>query len=106
MRRSPATSARSSFSPTIPISTKTLPWFDVHAPLLSLPRLFGTNLANVPAQVPYLHADPELMRRWKDKLQAWSGFRVGIAWQGSAANRTDRQRSFPLAQLAPLAAVP
>ena len=36
----------------------TLPSFDVHIPLLSLPGLFGTTLANLPADIPYLHADP------------------------------------------------
>src|SRR5262249_15462237 len=31
-----------------------LPPFDVHAPLLDLPRIFRTTLATVPARVPYL----------------------------------------------------
>ena len=34
-----------------------LPPFDVHAPLLSLPRILGTSLATVPASGPYLVAD-------------------------------------------------
>src|SRR5262249_1130779 len=45
-----------------------LPDFDVHVPLLSLPRVFGTTLATVPAEVPYLFADPRLVERWREEL--------------------------------------
>ncbi len=79
------------------------PDFDVQAPLLSLPGLLGTTLANVPAAVPYLSADPEWVRRWREDLRAVSGFRVGIAWQGSRTYREDRFRSVPLKHFAPLA---
>src|SRR5207253_5717648 len=37
---------------TIPPSL--LPVFDVQAPLLSLPGIFGTTIDNIPAHVPYL----------------------------------------------------
>jgi tetratricopeptide (TPR) repeat protein len=32
-----------------------LPEFDVHAQMLSLPRLLDTTVANIPSQVPYIH---------------------------------------------------
>lgn len=35
-----------------------------------------------------------------------SVFTIGVVWQGSRDNRVDRWRSFALAQLAPLAALP
>jgi len=82
-----------------------LPGFDVQAPLLSLPGLFGTTLDTIPAQVPYLYADPERARRWRKELQTREGFRVGIVWQGSLVHKGDRQRSVPLGQFAPLARV-
>ena len=85
---------------------ETLPAFDVQAPLLSLPRIFGTTLATLPSQVPYLSADPGLVQRWQKELAAYPGFRVGIAWQGNPNNPADRQRSFPLDCLAPLAKLP
>jgi hypothetical protein len=72
---------------------------------LSLPRLFGTTLANVPARVPYLTADPRLVDRWRQELAALPGFKVGIAWQGSPTYGGDRHRSIPLAQFAPLARI-
>jgi hypothetical protein len=34
------------------------PAFDLHCPMMSLPFAFRTTLDTVPADVPYLHADP------------------------------------------------
>ena len=39
-----------------------LPPFDLHCPLLSLPLEFRTDLASIPAGVPYLAADPCVSR--------------------------------------------
>jgi Flp pilus assembly protein TadD len=83
-----------------------LPDFDVQAPLLSLPGIFRTDLATIPAQVPYLSADPELEHRWRRELELWPGFKIGIAWQGNPAHAQDRQRSLPLAHFEPLARLP
>ena len=82
------------------------PPFDVYAPLLSLPRLFGTTVATIPASMPYLAAQPELVDRWRDRLAAAPGFRVGLVWQGSATYKKDHQRSAALGWFAPLARVP
>jgi tetratricopeptide (TPR) repeat protein len=82
-----------------------LPPFDVHAPLMSLPAILGTTLATIPANVPYLFAESEGIARWHRELSEFPGFKVGIAWQGNPRYRIDRQRSFPLARLAPLARV-
>jgi hypothetical protein len=73
---------------------------------VSLPGLFGTTLKSVPAEVPYLDAEPALVEAWRDRLGAYPGFKVGIAWQGNPQFRWDRIRSIPLAQFAPLARVP
>jgi Flp pilus assembly protein TadD len=83
-----------------------LPAFDVHAPLLSLPRLLGTTPDNVPANVPYLHAEALRLQAWRSRLASYRGYKVGIAWQGDRRHRADRQRSASLAALAPLAQVP
>ncbi len=82
-----------------------LPPFDVHAPLLSLPAILGTTLATVPADVPYLRADPALTEHWRAELAALPGFKVGIAWQGNPGYPWDRARSIPLKEFAALAAV-
>jgi tetratricopeptide (TPR) repeat protein len=83
-----------------------LPAFDLHAPLLSLPRLLGTTLATVPASIPYLHADPTLIERWRGELARLPGLKVGIAWQGSPQYKGDRFRSIPLHHFGALARVP
>ncbi len=38
--------------------------FEVYAPLMSLPRIFGTTLATIPADVPYLDPDEALVELW------------------------------------------
>ena len=79
-----------------------LPSFDFHCPLMSLPRAFGTGIDSIPASVAYLKAPDEHVERWRAKLGARDGPRIGLAWSGSATLVNDRNRSIPLAQLAPL----
>ncbi len=83
-----------------------LPDHDVVAPLLSLPGLFRTTLATIPASVPYLKADHELVTRWCARLQSVDGLRVGIAWQGNPDYDGDKERSVPLVHFAALARIP
>jgi len=85
-----------------------LPAFDFHCPLMSLPLAFRTSLATIPAQVPYLVADPLKTRLWKDKLGPRTKPRVGLVWSGGF--RPDQpelwpvnnRRNVPLAKLAAL----
>ena len=80
-----------------------LPAFDFHCPLLSLPRVFGASLANIPNQAPYLHADAQDVRRWRDRLADHPRLvKVGLVWAGSLTHKNDRNRSMKLARLTPL----
>jgi Tfp pilus assembly protein PilF len=84
-----------------------LPAFDLHCPLLSLPRVFGTDLTNIPKIVPYLHAADEDARRWQHRLADRSPLiKVGLVWAGNPRRKHDRNRSMKLANLAPLGRVP
>jgi Flp pilus assembly protein TadD len=83
-----------------------LPAFDVHAPLLTLPKLLQTTSASIPAQVPYLWADPALTAHWRERLRQYRGFRIGINWHGRAGRGSWRFRNVPLDQFAPLARLP
>jgi tetratricopeptide (TPR) repeat protein len=76
---------------------------DVEAPLLSVPGKLGLTLDTVPAEVPYLFGDPDLERRWRERLREFPGFKVGIAWQGNPDHPEDRLRSAPLRLFEPLA---
>jgi tetratricopeptide (TPR) repeat protein len=78
-----------------------LPAFDHHAPLLSLPLALGTTLETIPAPAAYLHADPAKSAAWAQRLGPKSAPRVGLVWNGSAAQENDRNRSLPLAALLP-----
>jgi tetratricopeptide (TPR) repeat protein len=79
--------------------------FDTWAPLLSLPGLLGTTLNTIPAEVPYLHAEPARVEAWRQRLAEERGFKVGVVWQGARKYPDDHWRSVPLARFAPLAAV-
>jgi tetratricopeptide (TPR) repeat protein len=82
-----------------------LPSFDVQIPLMSLPAVFGTMLETVPADIPYLFAEPQRVEQWKERVAQVDGYRVGVVWQGNPRFGWDHFRSFPLAALEPLAAV-
>jgi ADP-heptose:LPS heptosyltransferase len=75
-------------------------WF----PLMSLPRLFKTDLLNIPSPTPLL-VPSERQKCWKATLGSSSKFRIALAWQGNPEHETrnSRGRSFPLESLAVLA---
>ena len=83
--------------------------YDAYMPLSGLPRLAGATLSTIPAEIPYLFADPDKVAVWRTRLKALvpSGMkRIGLVWAGRSTHAKDRQRSLRLAQLAPLAARP
>ncbi|MBX9679091.1 MAG: tetratricopeptide repeat protein [Gemmataceae bacterium] len=79
--------------------------FDVQAPLLSLPRILGHRMENVPAATPYVFADPAVQPRWKQRADKLQGLKVGIVWQGNPQYAGDRWRSVGLPLLGRLASV-
>ncbi len=81
------------------------PPFDVQASIMSLPALFNTTAATIPAEIPYLSADDVLVERWRERLAPLTGLKVGIHWQGRESYPWDHLRSFRLAEFEPLAAV-
>jgi tetratricopeptide (TPR) repeat protein len=85
-----------------------LPPFDLHLPLLSLPRIFGTTRDSIPRAQGYLKADPELVEQWKQRLKKdhiGAALRVGIVWSGSTGFVDNKNRSLSLSALAPILAV-
>jgi len=89
----------------VAIHESLLPAFDVHCPLLSLPRAFATGLDTIPATVPYLHAAPHEQARW-DKRIGGNKPRIGIVWAGNPVTKRDRFRSPGLASVEPLFSLP
>jgi hypothetical protein len=106
-----------------------VPSCEVQSPLASLPGILRTTLETVPAAIPYLHANSELVEEWKSserevrsvkcEVRSANGrpastphsalrtrdFLAGIAWQGNPGYGYDRQRSIPLKEFAPLAEI-
>jgi len=83
--------------------------YDCHIPLLCLPRLLGTGLDTIPADVPYLSADATKIERWAERLSQYKGrLKTGLVWAGAprrndpASHAVDRRRSMALHQFAPL----
>jgi hypothetical protein len=83
--------------------------FAAYCPLTGLPRLAETTTAEaIPADIPYLRADPARIRRWKEQLDGLTPAglkRIGIVWAGRPAHKNDWKRSMTLKALAPVAAL-
>ncbi|WP_407183407.1 tetratricopeptide repeat protein [Bradyrhizobium centrosematis] len=83
-----------------------LPAFDLQVPLMNLPRIFGTTLDTIPADVPYLQAYPAKLLRWRAALADVTALKVGVVWAGNARHRGDRQRSLPAEAVLPRLVMP
>lgn len=82
---------------------RSVPPFDCHAPLLSLPRIFRTVLSNIPAQIPYIDPPLELVSQWGRRIGQSKKFKIGLVWAGRTQNQNDCTRSMSLMQFRILA---
>lgn len=82
--------------------------FDSQIALSSLPNALGTRISTIPASVPYLVPEPDLVATWAERL-AQSGnprdLKIGLVWAGNPNVRADPRRSIPLAAFQPLLAL-
>lgn len=76
--------------------------FDYQAPLLTLPRIFGTTLRTIPSQCPYLSVEAEYREKWSTLIPERPGKTlIGLVWAGNSY--PDPLRSCGLEALAPFA---
>ena len=83
--------------------------FDLQISLQSLPWIFHTEVATIPAEVPYLRPPATVPHRADLQEQlalAQEQVRIGLVWAGSPLHARDAERSLPADALAPLAALP
>jgi Flp pilus assembly protein TadD len=83
------------------------PAFDIWARLLSLPCIFGTTLATIPAPTKLLKADASRSEQFRVQLDRLIRDqprrpKVGLVWAGRPEHKNDHNRSMLLAQLLPL----
>jgi tetratricopeptide (TPR) repeat protein len=85
------------------VASTTVPQFDFHCPLMSVPLALGTELDHLPAPARYLQADPTAKARWADRLRApTSAPAVGLVWSGRHTHAKDQERSIALQQWLPV----
>ncbi len=85
-----------------------LPQHDLQASLLSLPFLLRTELASIPAEIPYLDVPAVVPHRQAIQealASAKESTRIGLVWAGSPGHKRDLERSLPPSALGPLAAL-
>jgi len=82
---------------------------DSHAQLMSLPRILKTLPNTIPAEIPYLYAKPELVKKWQNKLEKDKNFKVGLCWHVDPIHEKTKSpwslRSISLDQFKPLSTV-
>jgi tetratricopeptide (TPR) repeat protein len=85
---------------SFPKSAHTLPAFDMHCAMSSLPLAFGTRLDTIPSEISYLPAPMESrVQAWENRLGPRNKLRVGLVWSGNPHHRNDHNRSIPLRTL-------
>src|SRR5215831_4938152 len=83
---------------------ETIPHFDVHCPIMSLPLAFKTTMEAIPAKVPYLAVSKNIVEKWRSKLIG-TEIKVGVAWAGNPNYPQDIDRSILLKNILPILSV-
>ncbi len=75
------------------LEDQAIPQFETHASLVSLPRIFGTTPDTVPTSVsliPPLEFDSTTWSFWQEKLDNFTGVKVGIVWNADSSHSPKR----------------
>jgi hypothetical protein len=81
---------------------------DYALPLMSMPFMLGLLPEDVCGDA-YLQAEAKKAAAWRERVHSSAPdakLHVGLVWSGSPTHRRDAKRSIPLAELAPLFALP
>jgi tetratricopeptide (TPR) repeat protein len=84
---------------TVIVHGQPVPLYDYFATTFDLPHRFGTTLADIPAQIPYL---PLLEPDDKTKITRGGRMKIGVVWGGNPLHGNDARRSIPYNIFAPV----
>jgi ADP-heptose:LPS heptosyltransferase len=82
--------------------------FDAWVPLLSLPRWFGTEVTNIPAEVLYWTPDPARVAHWRERFASAGrpgAAKIGLVFAANPASANYAERSMQMGDLEPLLAL-
>jgi tetratricopeptide (TPR) repeat protein len=78
---------------------------DYYVYLLSLPKILGMTLENIPTECPYFYTNKLLVEKWQKRIYS-DKFKIGIAWSGNPDQIENSDRSCPLSALLPIINLP
>ena len=84
------------------VTGRSLPHFDFHIPMMSLPGVFKTEIETIPREFPYMFVTENLRKKWADRIEGKGVLKVGLVWKGSNKHQRNAWRSPGLAALEPL----
>jgi tetratricopeptide (TPR) repeat protein len=85
------------------ITQDSAPFFDLHCPLMSLPRTLNIDPRRDAVSPSYLKADRSAVKKWAQVLgPRGKMLRIGLAWAGRSTHANDPNRSISLPTLIPM----
>jgi tetratricopeptide (TPR) repeat protein len=78
------------------------PAHDWQCGLMSLPGIMGTTMGTIPADIPYLAADPAKLEYWRRRIGADDRLKVGLVWCSSNPYEPYKLKNIPLAVFEPI----
>ena len=73
--------------------------FDYWVPIMSIPRVLGITLKNLPKMLSYLGADRNLTAEWNKRLFPKTKIRLGLCWSGRRDSWLNQHKSIPFDQV-------
>jgi tetratricopeptide (TPR) repeat protein len=73
--------------------------FDYWVPIMSIPRVLGITLKNLPRMLSYLGSDRNLTAEWNKRLFPKTKIRLGLCWSGRRDSWLNQHKSIPFDQV-------
>jgi tetratricopeptide (TPR) repeat protein len=69
--------------------------FDYWSPIMSLAGIMGVTIENLPQDLQYLSARPDLIQAWHERLGPKNRLRVGFCWSGRPDSWINQHKAMP-----------